>query len=610
MKRPLLTWAVFAVCLAVGLGGMIWLGLTVIRLDQAQADARRAAALEENVRLALWRMDSALAPLIAQESVRPYFTYNSFYPAERAYTRLFAELEHGDVLLPSQLLTFESPYIQLHFQIAPDGAVTSPQVPEGNMRDLAEMGYKSSEAIGASAARLDALRTRLSRERFLAALPKESPVIEAQPGQFEQPAGKSAARQDLSNVAEWQAREEGIAGQKGKVPQKFAQRQQMAQQEGPAPETQRIEFVQQFYQARAAPPELVEETLGPLWLDSELFLARRVGNEEEEYIQGCWLDWPALQQWLTGKIGDLLPDAELMPTAEGDEPGRMLAALPVRLVPGALAVYPRDGVSPIQLSLIVAAACILLAVLAVAVLMRGIVTLSQRRAAFVSAVTHELRTPLTTFQLYTEMLEDGMVTDEAKRRRYFRTLRREAERLAHLIANVLAYARLERVKRASRLERVSLDDLIARTRERLTERAEQAGMMLAVEAARGAADLVVLADPEAIEQILLNLVDNACKYAANPDHPIIHLETRRAGDRVQIAVRDHGPGVSKAEAGRLFRPFHKSAHDAANSAPGVGLGLSLSRRLAHRMGGSLRIDETVRDGARFVLSLPLAADAS
>ncbi|HIJ73090.1 MAG TPA: ATP-binding protein, partial [Candidatus Hydrogenedentes bacterium] len=93
-------------------------------------------------------------------------------------------------------------------------------------------------------------------------------------------------------------------------------------------------------------------------------------------------------------------------------------------------------------------------------------------------------------------------------------------------------------------------------------------------------------------------------------HPIIHLETRRAGDRVQIAVRDHGPGVSKAEAGRLFRPFHKSAHDAANSAPGVGLGLSLSRRLAHRMGGSLRIDETVRDGARFVLSLPLAADAS
>ena len=90
-------------------------------------------------------MDSALAPLMAEESARPYFTYSPLYPAERAFTNMFAEIERGDVLMPSPLLTFTSPQIRLHFQYGPDGRLSSPQVPAGNMRDLAENRYLSPE---------------------------------------------------------------------------------------------------------------------------------------------------------------------------------------------------------------------------------------------------------------------------------------------------------------------------------------------------------------------------------------------------------------------------------------------------------------------------------
>jgi signal transduction histidine kinase len=95
-------------------------------------------------------------------------------------------------------------------------------------------------------------------------------------------------------------------------------------------------------------------------------------------------------------------------------------------------------------------------------------------------------------------------------------------------------------------------------------------------------------------------VDNACKYGAGP----IELGAEMGEKTAALAVRDHGPGVPATEAPRLFRPFHKSATDAARSAPGVGLGLALSRRLARRMRGDLRLDPSVPDGARFTLNLP------
>jgi signal transduction histidine kinase len=339
-----------------------------------------------------------------------------------------------------------------------------------------------------------------------------------------------------------------------------------------------------------------------------LLLVRRVSAEGKNYIQGCWLDWLAIRESLLAATRNLLPRADLQPAlAPSDgEQTRMLAALPVRLLPGPVPAEGPPLLSAIRVSLLLAWSCVLGAALAAAVLLHGVMSLSHRRATFVSAVTHELRTPLTTFRMYTEMLDEEMVPEGEKRRGYLSTLRKEADRLGHLVENVLAYARLDGNRPHDRLEPIAVGDMFNRMNDRLADRADRGGMQLRFDCADDLPSRRVHADPSAVEQILLNLVDNACKYAAAAADRHIEIRVTNDADRLAVRVADHGPGISRRQARRLFRPFSKSDREAAHSAPGLGLGLALSRRLARNMGGSILLDRTASDGACFVLTLPLS----
>jgi signal transduction histidine kinase len=149
--------------------------------------------------------------------------------------------------------------------------------------------------------------------------------------------------------------------------------------------------------------------------------------------------------------------------------------------------------------------------------------------------------------------------------------------------------------------------------ERLKQRAAQAGMELVVDATDDARAASLRTNAAAVEQILMNLVDNACKYArpasgtreSRPESGRIELDVRLRDGALSMRVRDHGPGIRERDLKRLFRPFGKSAQQAANSEPGVGLGLALSRRLARDLGGDLRPILT-DDGACFELTLPVS----
>ncbi len=178
MKRLGPVWLIYGLCVALAVAAMTRVGATALALERAEAKARHQAVLEENLQLVLWRMDSAMAPLIAEESARPYFAYSPLYPAERAFTCMFAEIEKGDVLVPSPLLTSFAPQIRLHFQYGPDGRLTSPQVPAGNMRDVAETRYMTPEKFEVASRRLDELSRLLSRDVLAAALSAEqlSPI--------------------------------------------------------------------------------------------------------------------------------------------------------------------------------------------------------------------------------------------------------------------------------------------------------------------------------------------------------------------------------------------------------------------------------------------------
>lgn len=549
MKRLRLVWLLFFLGVALVVAAMAWSNRTVWALERAQQHARALAEQEVNLRLALWRIDSALAPLLAVENARP----------AAGYLRSLATAPHSTAALAAD----GSPWGQIYFQFDAQGAVV-----ESRVAARPEKSPTSDEArqrlvpLGQAVVRSDLARTLPSP---LDVVPLASLV--AREGQTQQ-----------TDAAEYQRRAQAV----------------------------NQNLMVQTRQTSDLPVTVLPVRCGllePLWLEGELLLLRRVEHAGQPGFQGCLLDWPALQQSLRSEFEDLLPQARLEPVTRGDEAeGGRLAALPLRLVPGALPQEAEAAWGPATLSLLAAWAALALAAVAVAVLLVGVVRLSQRRATFVSAVTHELRTPLTTFQLYSEMLAAGMVP-EAERPTYLRTLQEEAQRLTHLVENVLAYARLERGRTSAREEataEVLLGPLLPR---------------LAAVAARGSLELVVEIPPEALacrlwvnrsslEQIVLNLVDNAAKYAAAAADKRLHLAASATDGFWELRVCDHGPGLTPARRRRWFSPFARSAHDAAGSAPGVGLGLALSRRLAQDMGGQLALDPAFHPGACFVLRLP------
>ena len=320
-------------------------------------------------------------------------------------------------------------------------------------------------------------------------------------------------------------------------------------------------------------------------------------------MQEAELNLTAVTDDLQAAIGPALPHAAVhLLTHENDAPpSRRVAALPFYLEPGDLA-----ATAPTRASLargLVAGWAVVLGALALAALaLTSLVRLSQRRAAFVAAVTHEMRTPLTTFRLYTDLLADGAVTDPAEQQTYFRTLRAQSVRLASLVNNVLTFARLER-QRTIALETTTAATLLDRSLPHLQDRAALDEMNVAWTPG-DAADHPVQAAPALVEQILFNLVDNAGKYGHNEAHPRIDITVRANATHVYLSVRDHGPGLRESP-GDLFKPFVRTPQRDADASPGVGLGLALSRRMARAMGGELRVAaaSSASAGACFELSL-------
>jgi signal transduction histidine kinase len=267
--------------------------------------------------------------------------------------------------------------------------------------------------------------------------------------------------------------------------------------------------------------------------------------------------------------------------------------------------------------------------LGVAVVMRSITTMYDRRSTFVAAVTHELRTPLTTFQLYTDLMDTEVVQDPKIRREYLQTLRDQASRLHHLVENMLHFAQLEALPKQVRPIAIAWDDWVGRLMRSVAMRADSTGVQVEWEVQDQSMDFC--SDPLSIEQIVLNLVDNACKYGLPQDGSQPRLRISVASSQVAasgrwwwshllgkrqmetcvlVTISDFGQGMTPEARRKLFRPFSKSVHHAAGTAPGIGLGLSLCDRLARRLGGRLTCSDNQPHGTRFILQIPIQSSHS
>jgi signal transduction histidine kinase len=340
----------------------------------------------------------------------------------------------------------------------------------------------------------------------------------------------------------------------------------------------------------------------PLWFKDSLFLIRR-GMTLATFAQGILVDHKALEKTLLNEATFYLPNAKLCRPIEGADDSFVLASFPLKLVPGSLDLTPEAIPKSIMNSLVAGWFAAAIAVVTAFFLVTNIMKLSERRASFVSAVTHELRTPLTTFRLYSDILKNDAVSPE-KRPAYLSTLSREADRLSHLVENVLAFSKIERGSARSSISEHDIGELLESMRERFESRLSSASLNLEMNIE---SPFRCSIDSNALEHILFNLIDNAAKYAAGSEPPIVTIEMTNHSNRLEIKVSDHGPGISNAECKKIFRPFHKSAKQAAETQPGVGLGLALSNRLARSMGGKLSCGNRTdgQSGAVFALTLPV-----
>lgn len=254
----------------------------------------------------------------------------------------------------------------------------------------------------------------------------------------------------------------------------------------------------------------------------------------------------------------------------------------------------------------------LVALLVGAILLSGALLLWQARrseaeaaqkTSFVANVSHEFKTPLTTIRLYSELLAEGRVRDEGKRTDYLRTIGSETQRLARLVGNVLDFSRLEQGRKQFDCRRLDVAAELHALLDAHAPRLAEAGLRLQTELPDESCPLVT--DRDALQQIVLNLLDNACKYAAEGGEVGVSLNCdagEKNGD-VTIRVSDRGPGVPAGQRERIFEKFHRIDDRLTTAHAGTGLGLSIARQLARGLGGDLRCVARDGGGAEFVLTL-------
>ena len=227
--------------------------------------------------------------------------------------------------------------------------------------------------------------------------------------------------------------------------------------------------------------------------------------------------------------------------------------------------------------------------------------LAEQRVNFVNQVSHELKTPLTNIRLYAELLGENSQEDNSeeggKFRRYLEVITTESQRLSRLIANVLNFARSKKDRMVLRREAGEIDTIIKAALHMFAPSLKAKGVRINFKAEAG--DRVEV-DPDALEQILNNLLSNTEKYGTSGGR--LDIQSARKGDRTLIIVRDYGPGVSKRDANRIFQPFYRTHSGIADGVTGTGIGLSIARDLARLHGGDLTLVATDK-GACFKIEL-------
>nr|MCU0721773.1 HAMP domain-containing histidine kinase [Pirellula sp.] len=474
-------WIGFAAIVVVAWVGLFIITNLVLKSEAAEAEARRVAALSENLRIALWRLDTALSPLISKENL---IAPNAFMNSQVAGTAVSKIVSSSTAASPFQIK--ELPVLDRFEWDARTKLVRSIQSRVVTLDDeliaIAEHQRTNGKVVSdGKMKQIDSDSSELSYE------PKAVQSSNKALNVF---------NRDSRNSRDYQQRQQNsVLGNYLALDNNF----------------------QAADQATSLQPMMA------IWHKERLMLVRTYDDSNLLHIQGCQIDLEQLKIDMKSLVSDLFPEIDIAPLSTSivdsepvvDDYAR-LASLPLRLEPIvsdiALSSY---SIRPSTLyTLLVAWGAAAVAILAGGLSLAAFQRINHRRSLFVSSVTHELRTPLTTFQLYTDLLTQGIITEESQRNSYLETLKSEAFRLQHLVENILAFSRIERGRATPEKSTIRFGEIFDRIKNRMESAASRGNMTIAWEYYVHA-NKFVICNVDLMEQILLNLVDNSCKYAAS-----------------------------------------------------------------------------------------------
>jgi two-component system phosphate regulon sensor histidine kinase PhoR len=226
------------------------------------------------------------------------------------------------------------------------------------------------------------------------------------------------------------------------------------------------------------------------------------------------------------------------------------------------------------------------------------------RRDFVANVSHELRTPVAVIRANAETLLAGAKDDPVMGPKLIDGLHRNAERLARILADLLDLSRLDAGQYRMDLTAVAVKAITEQSLTAVEPQATAREVVIDVQVPDG---LMVKADPKALDQIFVNLIDNAVKYTRAKGH--VWVEARATDNDVRIEVRDDGPGISDKHRERVFERFYRADPSRSREAGGTGLGLSIVKHLVESMGGAVGVEPNTPNGSIFWLRLPRSTPA-
>ncbi len=225
--------------------------------------------------------------------------------------------------------------------------------------------------------------------------------------------------------------------------------------------------------------------------------------------------------------------------------------------------------------------------------------LERVRQEFLSNISHELRTPLTSIMAFVETLEDGAIDDKDNNRRFLGVIRRNAERMHGLIADILELSMIESGNVSIEVKPVRLHNLVEEVFTSLSSKAAAREITLVNTVGE---NVKLSADPVRLEQMLTNLIDNGIKF--NRPAGSVTVSVDQSAEKSSISIADTGEGILSDHLSRIFERFYRADRGRTREVGGTGLGLAIVKHLARLHGGEVSVTSALSRGTTFVVELP------